>query len=1005
LFRQPVIAQVVSFSRLNTSNGLSDNNAQCLAIDKNGFLWIGTTDGLNVYDGYGITIYYKDRQTGLQSDTIRQLYCDSKNRVWIIHPDRVSWADGKKIFHTVELPGRKQQFHCWFVFETAAYGVVLYTTEGHFYFNEKENGWEEINWISGMVSNDDLNTGMSFTKDTVTYVYEQKVVLIDYHSKKIIFQKDIPGAVTACRFNDRCIAVSARNGLVVIVDIVSSQVLKNYQVYNEVNGNKSSPRVTEIYKAANGNLILATALAGLVMIDSAGGDITYYRHDPLNPGTVSTDLLYRVLAGAGGEIIAGATNSGVSICNINNKRAVYKTIFRDTKGNVFDGHPNEIAEDSNGYLWISAIDRLIRWDRKTNTSFFYPYYFNDKPGGPRNIEIRTLCIDRKDRVWVGAIGAGVALFDKHTGMFRLISDTSLGGALQDTYVNDLIEATDGNIWVCTYKGIYTINAADLHISKFDQHPVLKEVADKIIVSLYEDHKQRIWIGTQRYGVYCYDRLHNQLTNYTTARGLISNTGYAITGDSAGNIYVADNNGFNVIASNGAIKNFSRANGMRYPRTESILADNNGYVWIANNKCLVKFTPATDRLENFEENAGISMDGFRFTAACKTKDGSLYFGTHRGINYFNPLELKNYTAQLRVNNYQVSLPDSIIRFTNSPVIEATYSGNSAQFYFAAINLTGSKNIAYQYKLEGFDKDWQKGNDIHSARYSSLPPGRYVFSVKASINRINWVDAGNIVTISIVPPFWQRGWFITVAALLLAGITLGIFQIRINRVRYKERLKTIYNKKIAETEMKALRAQMNPHFIFNSLNSINKYILKSDHTNASRYLTRFAKLIRLILDNSNNKEVALSNELEALKLYIEMEALRFTNKFSYEIILDENLSADTLQVPPLIIQPYVENAIWHGLLHKESGGHLSIFVKKTNDNLLQCIIEDNGIGRIRANELKSKSATANKSLGMRLTEERLNMLNQYTSLNASIHIDDLKNDNDEARGTRVILTIPI
>jgi len=114
---------------------------------------------------------------------------------------------------------------------------------------------------------------------------------------------------------------------------------------------------------------------------------------------------------------------------------------------------------------------------------------------------------------------------------------------------------------------------------------------------------------------------------------------------------------------------------------------------------------------------------------------------------------------------------------------------------------------------------------------------------------------------------------------------------------------------------------------------------------------------------------------------------------------------LQVPPLIIQPYVENAIWHGLLHKESGGHLSIFVKKTNDNLLQCIIEDNGIGRIRANELKSKSATANKSLGMRLTEERLSMLNQYTSLNASIHIDDLKNDNDEARGTRVILTIPI
>jgi len=211
--------------------------------------------------------------------------------------------------------------------------------------------------------------------------------------------------------------------------------------------------------------------------------------------------------------------------------------------------------------------------------------------------------------------------------------------------------------------------------------------------------------------------------------------------------------------------------------------------------------------------------------------------------------------------------------------------------------------------------------------------------------------------------------------------------------------------AEIEMRALRAQMNPHFIFNSLNSINKYILKSDHVNASRYLTRFAKLIRLILDNSNSKEVALSDELNALRLYIEMESLRFTSKFEYDIRVAENISTDTLQVPPLIIQPYVENAIWHGLLHKEAGGRLTIGIKMTSENMLQCTIEDNGIGRKRANELKSKSATNNKSLGMKLTEERIIMLNQYTSLNASISILDLENDSREATGTKVILTIPV
>lgn len=211
--------------------------------------------------------------------------------------------------------------------------------------------------------------------------------------------------------------------------------------------------------------------------------------------------------------------------------------------------------------------------------------------------------------------------------------------------------------------------------------------------------------------------------------------------------------------------------------------------------------------------------------------------------------------------------------------------------------------------------------------------------------------------------------------------------------------------AEIEMKALRAQMNPHFIFNSLNSINKYILRNDHVNASRYLTRFAKLIRLILDNSNSREVALSDELEALQLYIEMEALRFTNKFSYKLNVDENLGADSLQVPPLIIQPYVENAIWHGLLHKESDAQLLVSVNKTADYMLQYIIEDNGIGREKAMEMKSKSANTNKSLGMKLTEERIGMLNKHTSLNASINIIDLKNETGEPTGTRVILTIPI
>lgn len=214
-----------------------------------------------------------------------------------------------------------------------------------------------------------------------------------------------------------------------------------------------------------------------------------------------------------------------------------------------------------------------------------------------------------------------------------------------------------------------------------------------------------------------------------------------------------------------------------------------------------------------------------------------------------------------------------------------------------------------------------------------------------------------------------------------------------------------KRMAEAEMQALRAQMNPHFIFNCLNSINRYIVKSDQATASLYLTRFAKLIRLILDNSNSKNVILSNELEALKLYIEMEALRFDKKFDYLINVSPDVNADSIEVPPLIIQPYVENAIWHGLLHKEVAGRLSIVVSMSSPGMLQCVIEDNGIGRAQAKELRSKSATTRKSLGIKLTEDRISLVNKHMTMNASIDIQDLTLADGQAGGTKVIIKIPV
>jgi len=250
------------------------------------------------------------------------------------------------------------------------------------------------------------------------------------------------------------------------------------------------------------------------------------------------------------------------------------------------------------------------------------------------------------------------------------------------------------------------------------------------------------------------------------------------------------------------------------------------------------------------------------------------------------------------------------------------------------------------------------------------------------------------------------FATVLALLVLFL---LWSRQKNKVKtdklLKQAMEQDFEKKLAESEMQALRAQMNPHFLFNCLNSINSFIIKNEQEQASEYLSKFSKLIRCVLNNSKSSKVTLANELEALELYIEMEALRFSNKFEYKIKVDSEVEKDYIEIPPLIIQPYVENSIWHGLMHKKEGiGILLIEIKKEND-ILVCTVEDNGIGREAALKLKSKSAVKRKSFGMNITKERLNYINQKYKARTNIEVIDLKDTMQKGSGTRVIIKIEL
>lgn len=222
----------------------------------------------------------------------------------------------------------------------------------------------------------------------------------------------------------------------------------------------------------------------------------------------------------------------------------------------------------------------------------------------------------------------------------------------------------------------------------------------------------------------------------------------------------------------------------------------------------------------------------------------------------------------------------------------------------------------------------------------------------------------------------------------------YRVRMHRKNDKE--KYLLQNQLIEMKLEALRSQMNPHFIFNALNSINRYIIRNSKETASEYLIKFSKLVRSILENSKSKTITLEKEIEAVKLYVDLELLRFDNKFDFKVNIDESINKEASQIPPLVLQPFVENAIWHGLMKKMDRGQITIDIKSKDINTLFIAIEDNGVGREAANQNNSTLHEKGKSFGMQITEERINALNNKKN---TIKIIDLYDSEKNALGTRV------
>jgi hypothetical protein len=533
--------------------------------------------------------------------------------------------------------------------------------------------------------------------------------------------------------------------------------------------------------------------------------------------------------------------------------------------------------------------------------------------------------------------------------------------------------------------------------------------------MYEDAHGYIWISTLG-GLNLYNPSTDDFSCYkkndNAYNSLSSNKIFSVYEDREGIFWIATCGGglnrFN--RATGEIKYFLEENGLSNNVVYNISEDKNNYLWITTNYGLSRFDKANQTFLNYDVKDGIQSNEFNLHASYQNPStGELFIGGMNGFNAFIPEKIatNSFIPQIVISSFKIFDKQVSLEFSDGDTIFLSYEDNFFTFEFASLDFSNPSKNKYAYILENFDNHWNYGDAYkHFSGYTKVAPGTYILRVKGSNCDGIWNDQGISITIIISSPWWQTLWFKFFSFIFVFIIVWYIIQRRLQTIRAKhESEKHILEieRQMFSLEQTALRLQMNPHFIFNSLNSIQSFVISNDTDKAIHYLAKFSQLMRFILSHSQQSFVPINDEIKAMSIYLDIEQLRFDNKFSYSFSIDPDIDTEFIEIPPMIMQPYIENAIIHGILNKENNGVIKISLKLLDEKFLTCIVEDDGIGREKAAQIRAKSDLKHKSRGMLITQKRLEILNERNQSQMNIKIIDLKDKNDSAIGTRVEIII--
>jgi ligand-binding sensor domain-containing protein len=684
-----------------------------------------------------------------------------------------------------------------------------------------------------------------------------------------------------------------------------------------------------------------------------------------------------------------------------------------------------LCYDNENGLWVAT---------EGNGIYYFPFgnflYYTPANGLS---ESRISCVAKADgKVFCGHLDGSISILkDKSVKSIRINTDTS--GLSSANRTTSIMFNGNHELYISTTRSTFSFNILDNSVQKkcdigskvllnsrdqkiwsLNFNELLKFTPDKKFEplkicqlnfysdNLFEDHSGKIWICSNN-NIWTYDSLNGLLNPFQDIPELKTRI-VDVKEDADGNIWMVSRGKGVIVKKENSYFTISQKEGLVGNMCRTVFIDSGNVVWVGTNNGLSKIvlTPGKDfkyTVTNYTSKNGLLSNEVN---TILRQGDKLWLVHNNGVSVFDPAQIGEnaspppvYITRLLVNNDTVAATREI---------DFPYDRNYFNISFIGISYKDPGHVEYKYKMKGVDSNWVY-TYYTSVTYQTLPPGDYKFIVYAKNNDGYWSQNPATLSFTILPAWWQTLIFKTVVVLFLILIILFVFRIRINVIRQRDRKKSVLQNKIAGIELKALRAQMNPHFVFNSINSVQYFITNNDPDSSQKYLSKFAKLIRYVVDNSKLTFIPVKKEIEALTLYLDLEALRFGSRFEYNITVHENVDVEYTQIPSMLIQPYVENSIWHGIMHKKGNGKIDITLEMKED-VLFCTIEDNGIGRKKSMELKhEKDECLHDSIGMSNTRERLEIINQVNDSNMSADVSDIIDEKGEICGTKVEIHVPV